>query len=72
MQFLETTEVTPTVRATNEGKLSPVTGRRDPWFCETSMLPYFLDYRLANEAEVVSLTRRRPFTPRKIPGAHFR
>jgi hypothetical protein len=36
-----------------------------------SRLPYFLDSRLTDGGEVVSLTRRPPFTPRKIPGTHF-
>jgi hypothetical protein len=39
--------------------------------CETSRLPHFLDSRLTNDREVVSLTRRHSFTPRKIPGTHF-
>jgi hypothetical protein len=34
-------------------------------------LPYFLDNRLTDGDEVVSLTRRPPFTLRKIPGTHF-
>jgi hypothetical protein len=47
-------------------KAIPVTGR-----CETSRLPHFLDSRLTDGGEVVSLMRRPPFTPRKIPGTHF-
>jgi hypothetical protein len=39
--------------------------------CETSRLPHFPDNRLTDGGEVVSLTRRPPFTPRKIPGTHF-
>jgi hypothetical protein len=31
---------------------------------ETSRLPHFLDNRLTDGGEVVSLTRRPPFTPR--------
>jgi hypothetical protein len=31
--------------------------------CETSRLPHFLDSRLTDGGEVVSLTRRPPFTP---------
>jgi hypothetical protein len=38
---------------------------------ETPSFPYFLDNRLTDGGEVVSLTRRPPFTPRKIPGTHF-
>jgi hypothetical protein len=30
-----------------------------------------LDNRLTDGDEVASLTRRPPFTPRKIPGTHF-
>jgi hypothetical protein len=29
------------------------------------------DSRLTDGGEVVSPTRRQPFTPRKIPGTHF-
>jgi hypothetical protein len=35
-----------------------------------SILPRFLDNRLTDGGEVVSLTRRPPFTPRKIRGTH--
>jgi hypothetical protein len=31
----------------------------------------FLDNRFTDGGEVVSLMRRPPFTPRKIPGTHF-
>jgi hypothetical protein len=34
-------------------------------------LPHFLDNWLTDVGEVVSLTHRPPFTPRKIPGSHF-
>jgi hypothetical protein len=54
-----------------EGTASPVTGRGGPQGCETSRLPYFLNNRLTNDSEVVSLRRRPPFNPRKIPGTHF-
>jgi hypothetical protein len=53
------------------GKAIPVTGREGPQGCETSRLSHFLDNRLTDGDEVVSLTRRPPFTPRKIPGTHF-
>jgi hypothetical protein len=52
-------------------KAIPVTGRGDPYGCETSRLPHFLENRLTDGGQVVSLTRRQPFTPRKIPGTHF-
>jgi hypothetical protein len=38
---------------------------------EMSRLPHFLDNRLTDGGEVVSLTRQLPFTPRKIPGTHL-
>jgi hypothetical protein len=34
-------------------------------------LPLFLDNRLTDGGEVVSLTRRPPFTPRKTRGTNF-
>jgi hypothetical protein len=37
-------------------KAIPVTGREGPWGCETSRLPHFLDNRLTDAGEVVSLT----------------
>jgi hypothetical protein len=54
-----------------KGKAVLVTGHGGPEGCETSRLPHFLDIRLTNGGEVVSLTRRPPFAPRKIPGTHF-
>jgi hypothetical protein len=50
----------------------PVTSHGDPQDSETSRLPHFLDNRLTDGGDVVSLTRRPPFTPRKIPGTRFR
>jgi hypothetical protein len=46
-----------------KGKAIPVTGREEPWGCETSRLPHFLDNRLTDGGEVVSPSRRPPFTP---------
>jgi hypothetical protein len=43
-----------------EGKAIPVTGHEDPQGCETSRLPHFLDSRLTDGGEDVSLTRRPP------------
>jgi hypothetical protein len=40
-------------------------------FCEMPGLPHFLENRLTDGGEVVSLIRRPPFTPRKIPDTHF-
>jgi hypothetical protein len=53
------------------GKVIPVTGHGDPYGCETSRLPHLLDNRLTDGGEVVSLTRRPPFSPKKFPGAHL-
>jgi hypothetical protein len=36
-----------------------------------SKLPHFLDNRFTNGGEVINLTRRPTFTPRKIPGNNF-
>jgi hypothetical protein len=44
-------------------KLSPVTGRGGPQGCETSRLPHFLDNRLTDGSEVVSLSRLPPLPP---------
>jgi hypothetical protein len=52
-------------------KAIPTTGRGGPYGCETSRLPHFLGNRLIDDGGVVSLTRRPPFTPRKILGTHF-
>jgi hypothetical protein len=52
-------------------KVIPVTGRGDPEGCETSRHPHFLDNRLTEGAEVVSLTRQPHFALRKILGIHF-
>jgi hypothetical protein len=48
-----------------KGKAIPVTGRGDPLVCETSRLLHFLDNRLTDGGEVVSLTCRPPFTPQE-------
>jgi hypothetical protein len=48
-----------------------VTGRGGPLGCERSRLHHFIDNRLTDGGEVVSLMRRPAFTARKIPGTHF-
>jgi hypothetical protein len=58
-------------RQQKKSKAIPVTGRGGPWGCETSKLRHFVDNRLTDGGEVVSHTRRPPFTPRKVPGTHF-
>jgi hypothetical protein len=68
--------ITTGVRTSNpivikEGKTVPVTGREGTEGCGTPRLTYFLDNRHTDEGEAASLTRRPPFTPRKIPGTHF-
>jgi hypothetical protein len=54
-----------------KGKAIHVRDREGPSGCETSRLPHLLDNRLTDGGEVVSLTRRPPFTPGKIPATHF-
>jgi hypothetical protein len=54
-----------------KGKATLVTGPGDPLDCERSRFPYFLDNRLTDGGEAVNLTRRPPFTPRKVPGTYF-
>jgi hypothetical protein len=54
-----------------KGKAIPVTGRGGPYGCEISRLSHFLDNRLTDGGEFVSLTRQMTFTLRKIPGTHF-
>jgi hypothetical protein len=56
-----------TIKSKSKSKAILVTGRGGRWDCETIMIPYFLDSRLTDGGEVVSLTRRPRFTPRKIP-----
>jgi hypothetical protein len=51
-----------------KGKVFPSGG---PEGCGTSRLPHFLDNRPTDGSEVVSLTQRPPFIPRKIPGTNF-
>jgi hypothetical protein len=49
-----------------KNKVIPVTGRGGPYCCEMSRLPHFLDNRLTDGGEVVSLTRwpaGRPLSP---------
>jgi hypothetical protein len=39
--------------------------------CKWLRLRHFMDNRLTDDGQDVSLTRRPPFTPRRIPGTHF-
>jgi hypothetical protein len=43
----------------------PITGRGGPQGCETSRLPHFLDNRLRDGGEVVSLTRPAAVYPQE-------
>jgi hypothetical protein len=65
------TQVSERDGATRYVKATPVTDHEDPYGCGRSRIPHFLDNRLTDGGEVVSLTRRPSFTPRKIPGTHF-
>jgi hypothetical protein len=55
-----------------KGKAIPVTGREGPEGCETSRPPHFLDSQLTDGGEVVSPTRRPPYSQRMILATHFR
>jgi hypothetical protein len=48
-----------------------VTDLRAPYGCETSRLPHFLENRLIDGGEVVSLKHRPPCISRKITGTHL-
>jgi hypothetical protein len=52
-------------------KVISVTGRGGPWVCEMSRLPHFLESRLTDGGEVVSITLRPNFNPKKIPGTQL-
>jgi hypothetical protein len=54
-----------------KGKAIPLTGRGDSHGFETSKLSHFLDNRLTDGSEGVSLTRKPSLTLRKSPGTHF-
>jgi hypothetical protein len=53
------------IRSKKNGKAILVTGRGDPYGCETSRLPHFLYNRLTDGGEVVILTPRPLFTPQE-------
>jgi hypothetical protein len=48
-----------------KGKAIPITGRKGPQGYEMSRLPHFVDNRLRDGGEVVSLTHRSHFTPQE-------
>jgi hypothetical protein len=49
--------------ATDKGKAIPVTGREDPWGCETSRLSHFLDNRLTDGGELSAPHASCPLPP---------
>jgi hypothetical protein len=52
-------------------KAIPVTGRGGPYGCEMPRLLHFLDNRLTDGGEVVSLRRRPPFTLQELSWYSF-
>jgi hypothetical protein len=52
-------------------KAIPVAGREGPSGYDTSRFPHFLDNRLTDGGEVVSPTRRPPFTPQEYSWYSF-
>jgi hypothetical protein len=52
-------------------KTIPATGQGAPQGCEMPRLPHFLDNQPTDSGQGASLMHQPPFTPRKIPGAHF-
>jgi hypothetical protein len=54
-----------------EGKAIPVTGWEAHRVARRQGSHISLHNWLTDGSEVVSLTHRPPFTPRKIPGTHF-
>jgi hypothetical protein len=46
-------------------------GSGGPWGYEMSRIAHFLDVWLTDGGEIVSLTRRQAFIPRKISGTLF-
>jgi hypothetical protein len=62
--YLSCTLITTNVIGVGSKAIS-VTGRGGPWCCETSRLQHLLDSRLTDGGEIVSLTRRPPFTPQE-------
>jgi hypothetical protein len=57
--------------ANKQGKAIPVVDHGGTQDCKTSKLPHFLDNRLTDGSEVISVTRQLPLNPRKIPVTHF-
>jgi hypothetical protein len=52
----------PPLNNNKKSKVIPIVGRGGPHGCETSRRPHFVDSRLTDGGEVVSLTRRPAFT----------
>jgi hypothetical protein len=64
-EFLSPTLTGAIISAGGPSIAIPVAGCGGPQDCETSRLPHFLDSRLTDGGEVVSLTRRSSFTPQE-------
>jgi hypothetical protein len=45
-----------------KSKTIPITGRGGPYCCEMSRILYFVDIRLTDRGEIISITRRPSFT----------
>jgi hypothetical protein len=60
-----------TVSQSESIKAILVTGREGPQSCDTSRFPYFLENRLIDGGDVVSLMRRLPFTPQEVSWYSF-
>jgi hypothetical protein len=56
----------PHVQVSIKCKAIPATRHGGPYDFETSRLPHFVDNLLTDSGEVVSLTRRPPFTPERF------
>jgi hypothetical protein len=56
----------PKGRGGKEGKVIPVTSHEGPQSCDMSRLPHFLDSRLTDGSEVVSLTRWLASRPLRV------
>jgi hypothetical protein len=52
-------------------KVVPVTCREIPQDCDKLRLLHYVDNRLTDGGEIVSLTRRPTFIPRNLLGTHF-
>jgi hypothetical protein len=56
---------------TVKGQAIPALGHGGPESYDSTRFLHFLDNRLTDGGEVVSLTLQPPLTTRRIPGTHF-